>query len=263
MVAENWAMGKYKILENHSVGQDVYRMTFLAPDMSQVAKPGQFVNVSCSGTYAPLLRRPFSLNRIDQDTGTLSLLYKVVGEGTSLLKELKTGQEVDVLGPLGNGFAWDVGCKDSILIAGGIGIAPFFPLAKTLLERGQTVTCMVGARCKEDIQEMMELIALGVTVICATDDGSEGHHGLVTELLAKHLNATTCSMAYACGPNAMLAAVKEVCQEHCTPLQVSLESHMACGLGVCLGCTCGKTEGEDYWHVCSDGPVFWAEGVKL
>ena len=263
MVKENWALAKCQILENNPVGKDVYRITFLAPAMSQVAKPGQFVNVSCSSTYAPLLRRPFSLNRIDKDTGTLSLLYKVVGEGSQLLTSLKLGQELDVLGPLGNGFAWDTGCRDSILIAGGIGIAPFYPLAKTLINRGQTVTCMVGARCKDDIHEMLELIALGVTVICATDDGSEGHHGLVTELLSKHLKDTPCSMAYACGPNPMLAAVKTVCKEFDTPLQVSLESHMACGLGVCLGCTCGKTEGEDYWHVCSDGPVFWAEGVEL
>jgi dihydroorotate dehydrogenase electron transfer subunit len=263
MVEEAWVLAKAPIIENRAVGPDVYRMTFHAPAMSQAARPGQFVNVSCSKTYAPLLRRPFSLNRIDMEKGNLSILYKVVGEGTRLLTDLRQGEEIDVLGPLGNGFAWDTRCRDSILIAGGIGVAPFYPLAQTLVEKGQTVTCLVGARCREEIHEMLELISLGVEVICATDDGSEGHHGLVTELLSKHLSGTPCSMAYACGPNAMLAAVKAVCKEYETPLQVSLESHMACGLGVCLGCTCGKEEGEGYWHVCSDGPVFWAEGVKL
>jgi dihydroorotate dehydrogenase electron transfer subunit len=203
------------------------------------------------------------LNRIDKDKGTISLLYKLVGEGTELMAELETGDLLDVLGPLGNTFSIEEDCGDSIFVAGGIGVAPFYPLARLLLQLGQKVTCIMGARCREDINELDELRALGVNVLCATEDGSEGMRGLVTDVLRAHLRSTKCSMAYACGPNPMLAAVKAVCAEHQTPLQLSLESHMACGIGVCLGCTCKKGPEEGYVHVCKEGPIFWAEEVAL
>lgn len=263
MVKEPWKLLGAKICENEWVSNDVKRITLHAPEMVEVAQPGQFINVKVNKTYAPLLRRPFSLNRIDKAAGTLSLLYKVVGEGTDLMSEMKPGEKVDLLGPLGNSFSVDQDCQDSIIIAGGIGIAPFYPLAKLLLQKGQTVTCIMGARCRDDINELDELRALGVGVLCATEDGSEGMRGLVTDVLRAHLRSTPCSMAYACGPNAMLAAVKVVCEEFDTPLQLSLESHMACGIGVCLGCTCKKAGGDDYLHVCKEGPIFWAEEVSL
>lgn len=263
MVENKCMLATYDITENSWVSHDVKRLTFRAPQLAAVALPGQFVNIKVNSTYSPLLRRPFSLNRIDSERQAVSVLYKLVGEGTGLLAELKPGDRIDVLGPLGNTFSVAEDCQDSIIVAGGIGIAPFYPLAHRLLRAGQSVTCIMGARCREDMNEMEELRALGVNVLCATEDGSEGMRGLVTDVLKAHLRNTPCSMAYACGPNPMLKAVKEVCSSHDTPLQLSLESHMACGLGVCLGCTCGKTDGEGYWHICKDGPIFWAEEVVL
>ncbi len=263
MVTEKWQLSNARIVSNEWVSGDVKRITLLTPEIAQVAQPGQFVNVKVNSTFAPLLRRPFSLNRIDADSGTISLLYKVIGQGTELMSQTRAGDSLDSLGPLGNSFELDEDCGDSIIIAGGIGVAPFYPLAKRLLKMGQDVTCVIGARCREDINELDELRALGVNVLCATEDGSEGMRGLVTDVLKAHLRSTRCSMAYSCGPNAMLAAVKTACAEYQTPLQLSLESHMACGLGVCLGCTCRKALAEGYVHVCKEGPIFWAEEVAL
>lgn len=263
MVNEKWQLSRARVLKNEWVSADVKRLTLLSPEIARAAQPGQFVNVKVNSTYAPLLRRPFSLNRIDEKQGAFSLLYKVVGEGTSLMSQAGDDDVLDVLGPLGNSFEVAQDCKDSIIIAGGIGIAPFYPLARKLLQQGQSVTCVMGARCREDINELDELRALGVNVLCATEDGSEGMRGLVTDVLRAHLKSNPCSMAYACGPNAMLAAVKAVCAEFDTPLQLSLEAHMACGLGVCLGCTCRKGKEEGYVHVCKEGPIFWAEEVAL
>lgn len=263
MVTEKWQLSNARIVSNEWVSGDVKRITLLTPEIAQVAQPGQFVNVKVNSTFAPLLRRPFSLNRIDAQLGTISLLYKVVGEGTTLLSRAKADEVLDILGPLGNSFEAAKDCRDSIIIAGGIGIAPFYPLSHKLLKQGQAVTCIMGARCREDINELNELRALGVNVLCATEDGSEGMRGLVTDVLRAHLRSTPCSMAYSCGPNAMLSAVRAVCAQFHTPLQVSLESHMACGLGVCLGCTCRKAAEEGYVHVCKEGPIFWAEEVGV
>lgn len=250
------------VLSHEQLSPSVKRITLQAPEIAQVASPGQFVNVKCaSATMDPLLRRPFSLNRINSEDGTISLLYKVVGRGTDLMSQLRTGDSVQVLGPLGKGFTRDTNLKHGLLMAGGMGVAPLYPLAQKLLAQGVKVTCLFGARCSEDLADRDELAALGVDIRCCTEDGSCDTKGRVTDLL--HEASDTFDCAFACGPNPMLAALKELCSAKDLPLQVSLEQIMACGLGVCLGCTCEKENGTGYWHVCSDGPVLWAEEVKL
>lgn len=249
------------VLSHDQVSPGVKRITLRVPEIAAVAAPGQFVNVKCSPTMDPLLRRPFSLNRINPEDGTIGLLYKVVGRGTDLMSQLRTGDSVQVLGPLGRGFTWENNLNHALLMAGGMGVAPLYPLAQNLMGQGVKVTCLFGARCSEDLADRDELAALGVDVRCCTEDGSCDTKGRVTDLLREAQDKFDC--AFACGPNPMLAALKELCADIGLPLQISLEQIMACGLGVCLGCTCEKEKDAGYWHVCSDGPVLWAGEVKF
>lgn len=251
------------VTEHYYVAPGVKRLALQAPEVAHDAQPGQFVNMRASSTFDPLLRRPFSINRIDKRSGTISVLYKVVGRGTELMSGIHRGDSIDILGPLGQGFELNPRGSKALLVAGGIGIAPFFPLAEHLLKSGYTVHCLVGARCSDDFADLDDLTELGVSISCCSNDGSRGEKGLVTSLLKDALVQQSYDIAYACGPNPMLAAVKEVCAEHKVPLQLSLEQIMACGLGVCLGCTCEKETTEGFLHVCTDGPVVWAERVKL
>lgn len=251
------------ILEHCYAAPNIKRLTLQAPDIARSAEPGQFVNVRCSRTLEPLLRRPFSLNRIDSASGTISVLYRIVGRGTELLSAMRVGDTLDVLGPLGKGFETNPHGSKILLIAGGIGIAPFYPLAEKLTSFGHDITCLLGARSADDFAEIEALTTLGVKVCLATEDGSRGERGRVTQLFTNSLQQQHYDIAYACGPNPMLAAVKELCLKANLPLQLSLEQIMACGLGVCLGCTCEKDKEVGFLHVCSDGPVVWAEEVKL
>lgn len=251
------------VVEHRMVAKEVWRLTLYSPHMALAAQPGQFINVRPSSGHDPLLRRPFCLNRIDLEAQTISILYKIVGRGTKLLSRFTVGEQADIIGPLGQGFKLPQPMERVLLIAGGMGIAPMYPLAKELCAAGSSVTCLYGVRCAEDLAEVEELAELGVKVATASEDSGGTYHGTVTGLLAKTLRDDDFSQGFACGPHAMLAAVKDACVKARLPLQVSLESMMACGLGVCLGCTCPRGEGDMYWHVCTDGPVFSAEEVSL
>ncbi|KAF0196603.1 MAG: dihydroorotate dehydrogenase electron transfer subunit [Bacillota bacterium] len=257
------AISQARVTEHNFVAPNIKRLALQAPGIARQAQPGQFVNMRCSPTLDPLLRRPFSINRIDPTSGTISVLYKVVGRGTELLANIHRGDSIDVLGPLGTGFELKPQGRKVVLIAGGIGVAPFHPLAEQLVNTGYDVTCLAGARCDEEFAELNDLAELGVEMYCATEDGSRGEQGRVTNLLENTLHKRNFDMAYACGPNAMLAAIKQICGRAQLPLQLSLEEIMACGLGVCLGCTCEKEKENGFLHVCTDGPVVWAEEVKL
>lgn len=261
------------VVGHEALSPSIVRTTILSPGIAAEAAPGQFVNIKCtpSISYDPLLPRPFSYNRIDRVRGTFAVLYRVVGRGTELLRSYRIGDKLTTLGPLGKGFVppelspSTVAAKKKILIvAGGMGIAPFYPLAESLLIGGFAVKLLYGTRSAVDLADRDELAHLGADILCCTEDLDFGHSGLVTDLLQTTLGAGECfDVAYACGPRGMLSAVKRVCQSFHLPLQLSLEEHMACGLGVCLGCTCERASGEGYWHVCTDGPVIWAEEVDL
>jgi len=251
------------IVEHCLVAKEVWRLTLCSPHIALAAQPGQFINVRPSSGHDPLLRRPFCINRISLEAQTISILYKIVGRGTKLLSLYKVGEQVDIIGPLGQGFKLTKPMERVLLVAGGMGIAPMYPLAKELCAKGSRVTCLLGVRCADDLAEVGELAELGVKVATASEDSGGTYHGTVTGLLAKTLRDDDFSQGFACGPNAMLSAVKDVCREARLPLQISIESMMACGLGVCLGCTCPRGEGDMYWHVCTDGPVFNAEEVSL
>jgi dihydroorotate dehydrogenase electron transfer subunit len=238
-----------------------YRLTLHAPQISAAAQPGQFVMIACGTSFDPLLRRPFSIHQAVAETGTLQLLFKVIGRGTKILSELRPGDLVSLLGPLGRGFHFTVDPPVG-LIGGGMGIAPLLFLAKKIMQNAtSTDSCVVllGARTAAEIWKLTPAFSeLGCPVQTATDDGTLGHHGLISELLPPYL--ARLKKVYVCGPHPMMAVIAGLCREAAVPCEASLEAHMACGLGACLGCT---IHGADslYKHVCKHGPVFNAEEV--
>lgn len=214
----------------------------------------------------PLLRRPISLNGIDYEKGTVSLLYQVVGRGTELLSGLQVGAEVDIMGPLGKGFDIPEGISRVLVIGGGIGAAPLFPLVQALKRYKIEQTVLLGARTKDYIVGSEQLASLGLKVDKATDDGSQGHRGFVTELAELYIKAAKPDYFYACGPNPMLKRLLEITSKYGIKGQVSLEERMGCGVGACLACVCKTAVGTmdwDYQKVCVDGPVFDASEVII
>lgn len=235
-------------------------LTLTAPATVQAARPGQFLHVRCGRGDAPLLRRPFSLHRLRPERGELSLLYEIKGEGTTYLASLRSGETLDWLGPLGQGFPQPPPGRPAVLVGGGIGVAPLLALGEALSGSGHPVLALVGARTHVLLLALEDFAASGVKVRAATDDGSAGHHGPVTDLLPGVLSDG--ATVYACGPEPMLAKVKGLCADHGVPAFLSLEARLACGVGACLGCAVPATAGG-YLKVCKDGPVFPAGEVLL
>ncbi len=251
---------KSLLLATERLSASYFRLVLSAPQIAAQAQPGQFVMVACATTLDPLLRRPFSIHRCPGD-GSLHLLIKIVGKGSQLLSELKPGTTLDLLGPLGKGFAPQPELP-TVLVGGGVGIAPLLFLVEhsNLRAASQTPpTVFLGAQTAADIQQLAdEFGQLGCQVVVATDDGSLGHHGLVTEPLQTVLHQFR--KAYVCGPTPMMAATAALCKSAGIACEVSLEAHMACGLGACLGCTVHAADGG-YRHVCKHGPVMPAGEV--
>lgn len=246
--------------EQRAEGQ--YLLTLRCPEIAAVAQPGQFVHIRCSPGYDPLLRRPLSICLAWPEEGLIYLWYQVVGKGTELLKELRTGEKVDIMGPLGRGFETGRQGRNTVLIGGGMGIAPLIFLGR-FLDRDQTVTAYFGARSVRHLPPP-GLLPENFVYHAATDDGSAGCRGLVTDILPAWDTGNKPDLIYACGPHVMLVRVAELAHRLDIPLQVSLESAMACGVGACLGCTCreaGGTKG-DWLKVCQDGSVFWSREVN-
>jgi dihydroorotate dehydrogenase electron transfer subunit len=217
----------------------------------------------------PLLRRPFSIHRPLTGQGGVQgfeLLYKVVGEGTRRLSEVKSGESIDVLGPLGKGFSCPQGVRRIWVVAGGVGVASLYFLVLNLSrDPAVHVTVFIGGCSAADILCEQELTAMGAEVRVTTEDCTLGETGLITTVVQRTLEEEKKpDMIYGCGPQAMLKAVGRIADLHHVSCQISLESAMACGFGVCLGCAVekGKTPGA-YYHVCTDGPVFDAKDVRI
>jgi dihydroorotate dehydrogenase electron transfer subunit len=248
-----------KVTSNQAVADGIFQLVMEQPDLARVAQPGQFLNLRVTEGTAPLLRRPISIHWVLDDQ--VEILYQVVGKGTEILSRVQPGALLDIQGPLGRGFQTVVSAK-TLLVGGGIGIAPLGLLAREL-DSSATV-CILGARSGEVVMASggKKLTDLGYECKIATDDGSLGRQGLVTGLLAEELVGA--GMIYACGPKAMLRTTAQLALAHNIPCQISLEEHMGCGVGACLGCVCKgvpKFGKENYRKVCSDGPVFDAREV--
>jgi len=259
---------KAKISENKKIAQGFYKMRIESPYLAKNSKPGQFVEVRCSEKTDPLLPRPLGCHRILEDG--IELLYEVVGNGTAMLSEKKAGEALNLIGPLGNGFDITASTKAAILVAGGVGVAPLVALAEALVHSPRSIVhgkkrkifILLGAKTKNQILCKNEFKKLGTEIIISTEDGSEGKCGLITDCLSLLLSTMDhrLSTIYACGPAGMLKEVTHIAKDKKMPCQVSLEEHMACGVGVCLGCPV-KIKGGEYRMVCKDGPVFNAEDI--
>jgi len=250
-----------EIVRTEKLADDIYRFTMKAPDIAADSKPGQFVMVRAGEGMDPLLRRPFSVHQVAEG-GLVQILFKVVGKGTQVLANLQPGQQMDILGPLGRGFTHNSHCPN-YLVGGGIGIAPLFFLAKKMLLKNEpsAIQVLLGARTKDEITSLVDNFeSMGLGVQVATEDGSLGKQGLVTDLMAS-LQHENPAMVYACGPYPMMRAVVGVCRDKSWECQVSLETIMACGLAACLGCAVLRADMKGYVHACKDGPVFNADDV--
>lgn len=259
---------KSLVISNVEVSPGYWRMRMTAPPPFAGSRPGQFLMIKVTEGADPLLRRPFGIF----DTGSfvteytdcgfqtyLEILYKVVGKGTAMLAAMHNGDHLDLLGPLGRGFIPGDPAGEKILVGGGIGLAPLYFLAREMVGTS-LVRLFAGGRSREDILCITEFERLGVETYVATDDGTLGDRGFVTQVLEKHLATAHNATLFACGPMPMLQATAEIATRHNVPCQVSLEAYMACGMGACLGCVVkGKDHGDghpDYRCVCKDGPVF-------
>ena len=277
---------KAKLIKNIEVAPGYYKICLSCAIIARAAQPGQFLEVKVSIAAEPLLRRPFSIHRLNN--ATVEILFEVLGAGTKLLAEKKAGQYLDIIGPLGNGFNYRSPSQPAspagrhvttspLLVAGGMGVAPLLFLAEKLVtlprrqagrSSGHQVTrkplVLIGAKTRNDILCENEFRKLGCSVKIATDDGSVGFNGRVTDLLKKILLANQrtsepANQIYACGPGPMLKEVAAVAKKYNIPAQVSLEEHMACGIGACLGCVVNTQDG--FKRVCKEGPVFDAKEI--
>ena len=237
---------RFILTENTALTPLVYRMK-LAGDASAIVKPGQFVQVQLPGFY---LRRPISA--CDWDRESLTLVYKLVGEGTRAMAELAPGAELDLLTGLGNGFD-TAACGDKpLLIGGGVGLPPMIGLCRTLLKQGKRPTVLAGFNTAGEVFLRDAVEALGAPFVLATMDGSAGVKGLVTDAMKTLDFDSVC----ACGPLPMLRAVWEAAE---VPGQFSFEERMGCGFGACMGCTVKTKNG--YKRICKDGPVLMREEI--
>ncbi|MBN1526178.1 MAG: dihydroorotate dehydrogenase electron transfer subunit [Candidatus Omnitrophica bacterium] len=255
---------KAKIVSNEQVAPRYYKMRLADRYLADNLKPGQFIEVRCSDGSDPLLRRPFGPHRIFSAKGVFEMLYEVVGRATTALSNKKAGEELDIIGPLGNGFTM---AKHAIIVGGGIGIAPLLALAEKMGGgKKSALQVVIGARTKEAILCEKDFKRLGAKVIVMTDDGSYGKKGFTTDALKTLLQTPNSQLLtiYACGPRQMMQAVAELSKEYHVKCQLLLEEYMACGVGVCLGCPVKVRKDlvdHEYKMVCKDGPVFDAERI--
>lgn len=258
-------MEKALVLSNKKLGGDMYEMEFKAPNLSIQCVPGQFVHIITGPGYDPLLRRPISLYDVNKNTGTISLLYKVVGKGTGLLSKVAVNEYLDVIGPLGRGFSIPSTPRRTLLVGGGVGIAPLVYLARELKQKANEVTVLYGCSSQSEAPAAQRLQSIGVKLIIVTMDASSSLQGLLTPAnVVGEIDPAGIDFIYTCGPEAMMAVWVEFAKQNGISGEVSLEEHMACGVGACLGCARKLQETDvSYAKVCKDGPVFAMEQVDL
>lgn len=255
-----------EISKKEQLTQDIFRLTLPVPEVAAAARPGQFVMVRSGKNLDPLLNRPFSLHQ-GMDDGRIQILFKVLGEGTRRLARQEVGDQITLIGPLGRGFSLPEPASRPCLVGGGMGIAPLFFLARELLRRhpAQVPELLLGARTAVEVRQLAaEFRLMGLDPLVATDDGTLGYKGLVTDLWPRLAESAQPRQVFCCGPHPMMAAVARHCAAENWPCQVSLETMMACGVAACLGCAIkGKQTAVsgDYLHVCKHGPVFEAQTI--
>ena len=246
------------VVETKQVHENIFIQKIHAPEIARLIKPGQFLNIRVSENTFPLLRRPFSV--CDVEGENIFLMFNILGEGTKILSHKHKGDLIDILGPLGNGFNLEGDYKTAIIVAGGLGAAPF-PYVTREIKNQKSIMSFVGGRTKQDV------ISYGMeNLILSSDDGSIGYKGNVVQSLENNLDKIdiASSKVFACGPNAMLRVLKDFCLKHNLDCEVSTECAMACGFGICQGCPIESTyDPNKYLLVCKDGPVFNIKDVVI
>jgi len=250
-----------RIKSNEEIAQDIWEMKFEAPKIAALYKgAGQFINILASDDWEHALRRPMSISAVDADT--LSFIYKISGPVTKLLKSKKELDSLNILGPLGNIFLdWDNLHNFPILVGGGTGLAPLLNLHNNCLTKGIKHALILGARNK--FQHFLDHDPQNGVYLC-TDDGSLGIKGTVMAALESVLKTHKNAHIFTCGPAAMLKAIQFLAIKKQIACQLSVESYMACGTGLCQGCAIGinsSSSEKNYSLVCSNGPVYKAEEV--
>lgn len=280
---EIWS-GLVEVSQHEKIAQDTFRMRLKCPDIARRIVPGQFVMMRLPGREDPLLGRPLAMYDVtlsaeDGLPGELDIVYITLGRMTRILAKLRPGDAIEIWGPLGNGFA-PCQVPHLILVSGGIGYTPFLAVAKEALNRWhyglspresrvQDVVLCHGVRTADYLPDLTPFSDAGAEVLVASEDGTVGQKGLVIARLPDVLNRYRPDSAcvYSCGPEPMMRAVAEICAGHGVPCFVSLETPMACGLGICFSCVVRLREGHaggeewDYHRVCVEGPVFDASRV--
>ncbi len=263
------------VLHNDEVARQCFRLVLSGPMDDFHIRPGQFVMLKISKGHDPLLRRPFAAFRFGKNGDVfLEIYYQVVGRGTRLMAQIVPGTSLEVLGPLGNGFTKPPVLHDALVIAGGMGIVPLRGLIHHLsVDSSVHLSVFLGAQSAENLLFRDELRRMGISIYLSTEDGTLGHHGLVTELFQQFLekdsrNDLRATHCFACGPWPMLSATARILAKARIPCQVSLESRMACGFGACLGCVVEKKpkqrhqdSPQEYTRICFEGPVFDAQEI--
>ncbi len=238
--------GIYEIISNKQLTDSIFEMV-LKGDTSSITAPGQFINIKLDGFY---LRRPISI--CDYDDTTITIIYKVVGEGTEVMSKMNSGEMLDVLCGLGNGFDTSKSMDKPVLIGGGVGVPPMYNLCKKLIDENKDVRVILGFNKKDEIFYEDEFKKLGANVKVTTVDGSYGIKGFVTDALKE----TDYSYFFTCGPMPMFKAIEATAT---TSGQYSFEERMGCGFGACMGCSCKTKYGNK--RICKDGPVLEREEI--
>lgn len=232
-------------MSNEQIAEKVFRM--ILKGRTEGIRPGQFVEIAVPGLF---LRRPISVSDVNDDR--LTIIYKVVGQGTDRMTAMQSGEAIDVLAGLGNGYDLSLCGEEVLLIGGGVGVPPLIYAAKQLREMGKHVRVVMGFNTKAEVFGEEEFAGMGCEVAVCTMDGSYGKKGVVTDLIA-----SPAPYYYACGPLPMIKAIMRTVG---TNGQISMEERMGCGVGICVGCTIETRKG--YQRVCKEGPVFRAEELK-
>lgn len=252
-----------EVLENEPIAQGVYKMRLKAPRIARNCQPAQFIQIQTDPGLSPFLRRPFSALKVDATAGWLDIVYDVIGPGTQHLSNAMPGHPFNLNGPLGQPFL-PPDSKRIVLVAGGVGLVPLAFLAWHHPERRSDMVYLMGAATQDRMPNLDPLLPPDLERHLATDDGSVGHPGFVTELIADHLVPGQTTL-FTCGPHPMMARVAAISAEHNTPCFASLENHMACGFGACVGCVVeykeAETEDRRYRRACIEGPVVDAHAI--
>lgn len=244
-----------RVVSERTLFPSVKELVLEAPEIALQVQPGQFVQLAVP---EHLLRRPISVAYAVPELGQITLIYRIVGSGTERLAQVKAGDTLSVMGPLGQGFYLEG--QKLLLVGGGMGIAPLIFLAQQ--SHVQRLEVLLGGRSALEMVWQNYFDSVSDQIHMTTDDGSMGHHGFVTDLLPDLLAGRQFDMVVTCGPNLMMQKVAQVAESFNIPCQVSFERFMACGVGACLSCTCAGTTGKRL-KVCTDGPVFWSKEVLL